>query len=107
MDVKVWNLMIFLKNLWLVGFTVLTQQYMIFLKICFVDFFLINSLEKEIGESRLILLKVLLFKTMSTINASPAFLDSDGLAKGFMAWQHTFFFFSFQKLMLFVVMWIK
>ena len=29
---------------------------------------------------------------MSTINASPAFLDSDGLAKGFMAWQHTFFF---------------
>ena len=40
---------------------------------------------------------------MSTINASPAFLDSDGIAKGFMAWQHTFFF--FQKLMLFVVMY--
>ena len=52
-------------------------------------FYFINSLEKEIGESRLNLLKVLLFKTMSTINASPAFLDSDGLAKGFMAWQHT------------------
>ena len=92
------------------SFTVLTQQHMIFLKICYVDFLFIylfiNSLEKEIGESRLNLLKVLLFKTMSTINASPAFLDSDGLAKGFMAWQHTFFF-SFQKLMLFVVMWIK
>ena len=42
MDVEVWNLMIFLKNLWLVGFTVLTQQYMIFLKICYADFFFLN-----------------------------------------------------------------
>lgn len=57
------------------------------------------SLEKEIGESQQSLLKVLLFKTMST---SP---DSNGLAKGFMAWQQTFFF--FQKLILFVLMWIK